>query len=56
MTLYINPIRRTPRRRMLDELMSDWDEDYSVELTFPIDVKVESESFVIKALLPGILP
>jgi len=56
MTLYINPIRRTPRRRMLDELMSDWEEDYSVELTFPIDVKAESDSFVIKALLPGVHP
>ena len=56
MTLYINPIRRTPRRRMLDELMSDWEEDYSVELTFPIDVKAESDSFVIKALLPGVYP
>lgn len=56
MTLYINPIRRTPRRRMLDELRSDWEEDYSVELTFPIDVKAESESFEIKALLPGVHP
>lgn len=54
MTLYVNPIRRTPRRRMLDELMSDWEEDYSVELTFPIDVKAESDSFTIKALLPGV--
>lgn len=56
MTLYINPVRRTPRRRMLDEVMSDWEEDYSVELTFPIDVKAESDSFTIKALLPGVHP
>lgn len=54
MTLYINPIRRTNRRRMLDELMSDYDEDYSVELTFPIDVKADSDSYTIKALLPGV--
>jgi len=54
MTLYINPIRRTTRRRMMDELMRDWDEDYSVELTFPMDVKAENNSFTIKALLPGV--
>jgi HSP20 family protein len=41
---------------MLDELMSDWEDDYSVELTFPIDVKAEGDSFTIKALLPGVNP
>jgi HSP20 family protein len=41
---------------MLDELMSNWEEDYSVELTFPIDVKAEGDSFTIKALLPGVHP
>jgi HSP20 family protein len=41
---------------MLDELMRDWDEDYTVELTFPIDVKAENDSFTIKALLPGVQP
>jgi HSP20 family protein len=41
---------------MLDELMSDWEDDYSVELTFPIDVKAEGDSFTIKALLPGVHP
>ena len=56
MTIYINPIRRSARRRMMDELMRDWDEDYAPELTFPIDVKVENDSFVIKALLPGVKP
>ena len=56
MTLYINPIRRTPRRRTMDEIMRDWDEDYSGALTFPIDVKADSESFTIKALLPGARP
>ena len=56
MTIYINPIRRSARRRMMDELMRDWDDDYAPELTFPIDVKVENDSFVIKALLPGVKP
>ena len=56
MTLYINPVRRSARRRMLDELMRDWDEDYSAKLTFPIDVKANSESFTITALLPGVNP
>lgn len=54
MTLYINPIRRTMRRRMMDELLPNWEDDYSVDLTFPIDVKAESDSFTIKALLPGV--
>jgi len=56
MTLYINPIRRSAGRRTLDEIMRDWDEDYGGELTFPIDVKAESESFTIRALLPGARP
>ena len=56
MTLYINPIRNTARRRMLDEIMRDWEEDYRGALTFPIDVKAESDSFAIKALLPGARP
>jgi len=56
MTLYINPMRRTARRRMMDEMIRDWDDDYSVELTFPIDVMTDGESFIIKALLPGIHP
>jgi HSP20 family protein len=54
MTLYISPIRRTSRRRMLDEILRDWDEDRGSEITFPIDVKADSNSFVIKALLPGV--
>jgi len=54
MTIYINPIRRNARRRMMDELMRDWDEDYAPELTFPIDVKADKDSFIIKALLPGV--
>jgi len=56
MTLYINPIRRSPRRRSMDEIMRDWEEDYTAELTFPIDVKADSDSFTISALLPGVGP
>jgi len=56
MTLYINPIRQTTRRWMLDEMMRAWDKDYTAELTFPIDILADSESFTIKALLPGIHP
>lgn len=56
MTIYVNPIRRSVRRRMMDDLMRDYEDDYSVELTFPIDVKAETESFTITALLPGVHP
>lgn len=54
MTLYINPIRHSHRRRMMNELMRDWDEDYSAELNFPIDVVADNDSFTIKALLPSV--
>jgi HSP20 family protein len=40
----------------MDDLMRDYEDDYSVELTFPIDVKAETESFTITALLPGVHP
>ena len=53
MTLYI---RRNPRRRSLDEISRDWEEDYSSEIRFPVDVKAEKDSFIIKALLPGVHP
>ena len=56
MTLYINPVRRSIRRRMLDEMLRDWDEDYATKLSFPIDVMADNDSFTIKALLPGITP
>ncbi len=56
MTLYVNPLRRNSRRRMLEEMMRDWDEGYTAELTFPIDVRADSESFTISALLPGVDP
>ncbi len=54
MTLYINPMWRNSRRRMLAEIMRDGDEDYSSDLRFPIDVRADSDSFSIKALLPGV--
>jgi HSP20 family protein len=41
---------------MMDEMMRDWDEDYSPNLTFPIDVIADKDSFTIKALLPGVQP
>ncbi len=56
MTLYINPVRRSVRHRMLDEMLRDWDEDYTTKLSFPIDVMADNDSFTIKALLPGITP
>lgn len=56
MALYINPVRRVNRRQMMDERMRDWDEDYSVEIRFPIDVLADTDSFTIKALLPGVNP
>lgn len=56
MTLYINPMRRSPRRHMIEEMLRDWDGDFGNELTFPVDVLADSESFTIKALLPGIDP
>jgi HSP20 family protein len=56
MTLYVNPVRHAHRRRMMEEMMRDWDENYSSELSFPIDVVADTESFTIKALLPGVNP
>ncbi len=56
MTLYINPLHKSNRRRMLEEMMRDWDESTTAELTFPIDVRADSESFTITALLPGVDP
>ena len=54
MTLYVTPARRAYRRHMLDEIMRDWDENYTSELTFPIDVLADNDAFTIKALLPGV--
>jgi len=56
MTLYINPVRRPYRRRMMEEMLRDWDEDYAPNLTFPLDVIAGKDSFTIKALLPGVQP
>lgn len=54
MTLYVTPARRAHRRHMLDEIMRDWDENYTTELTFPLDVVADNDAFTIKALLPGV--
>jgi len=54
MTLYINPMWRSSRRRIFDEIMRDRDEDYGSKLSFPMDVRADSDSFTIKALLPGV--
>jgi len=56
MTLCGTPARRAHRRYMVDDIMRDWDENYTSELTFPIDVGTDNEAFTIKALLPGIKP
>jgi len=56
MTLYINPIRRTRRRNILDELMQNMEQEVASEWTFPMDVVADSDSFTIKALLPGVKP
>lgn len=56
MTLYINPVRRPLRRRMMEEMLRDWEEDYSPNITFPIDVIAGTDSFTIKAFLPGVQP
>jgi len=56
MTLYINPVRRPIRRRAIDELLRDYEEEHRGKLSFPIDVKVNYDSFTVKALLPGVHP
>jgi len=56
MTLYINPVRRPIRRRAIDELLRDIEEEHRGKLSFPIDVKVNDDSFTVKALLPGVHP
>jgi len=57
MTLYISsPLARYMRQRMMDRFMDgDWPVSES-EVTFPVDIKAEAESFVITALLPGVQP
>ncbi len=56
MTLYINPIRRVPRRRAIEEYMRDWEDDYSSKISFPIDIVAHSDGYTLKALLPGVRP
>ena len=54
MTLYVTPTYRAHRRHMLEDIVRNWDENYTSELTFPIDVVADNDAFTIKALLPGI--
>lgn len=56
MTLYVTPTRRANRRYILEDMMRNWDENYTSELTFPIDVVADNNAFTIKALIPGINP
>lgn len=56
MTLYINPIRRVPRRRAIEEYMRDWEDDYSSKISFPIDIVAHSDGYTLKAILPGVKP
>ena len=56
MTLYVTPTRRAHRRYNLEEMMRNWDENYTSELTFPIDVVADNNAFTIRALIPGINP
>lgn len=56
MTVYISPIRRIHRHPMSDEFMKDKKEEYASECSFPMDVMADSDSFTIKALLPGVKP
>ena len=54
MTLYINPRRRFSRGRMRHEMMPERNDDYSAEINFPIDVIADNDSFILRALLPGV--
>ncbi len=54
MTYYV-PSFYHMRRRMLERMLSD--QNYSaesVDVYFPVDVKVENDAYVISALLPGV--
>jgi len=56
MTLYIRSPFATMRRRMLENMFDrDWSNfDFESSLSVAVDVKVEDDTFVISALLPGI--
>jgi len=58
MTLYATPYGRFAHRRMMERFLQDgeWNIPVENEILFPVDVKAESEAFVITALLPGVKP
>jgi len=56
MTVYISPVRRVHRHQRFEELMNDTREEYASKCSFPMDVFSDSDSFTIKALLPGVKP
>ena len=54
MTLYVTPAHLAHRRHMLEKIARAWDENFTEELNFPIDVMADNDAFTIKALLPGV--
>jgi len=54
MTLYVTPAHLAHRRHMLEKIARAWDENFTAELNFPIDVMADNDAFTIKALLPGV--
>lgn len=54
MTLYVTPRGMMARRRMMERMMQDFDEDVEYEVRFPMDVRADEDAYEIKALLPGV--
>lgn len=55
MTLFISPYSRYARRMIERMAEPEWNEPER-KVFFPVDVKVEEDAFIIKALLPGLKP
>lgn len=53
MALYLSAPMALATRHMLDRWLNDWRE-FEPQVSFPMDVKDESEAYVITALLPGL--
>jgi HSP20 family protein len=56
MTIYFNPYYRKLRNRALAQMVNELEPDYESQVSFPIDIKAGTDSFELKALLPGINP
>ena len=56
MTLYITPFSRLAHRRIIEQMLQDggWNVAPENDIVLPVDVKVEFDSFMITALLPGV--